>query len=71
MITLLPILVSLIPQVGAIVAAVVSLRKQYPELTPEQIQGLVREITTRSDAAFDAVLEQIAADQAAHPVTPK
>lgn len=68
---LLPILTALIPQVGAIVAAIVSLRKQYKDLTPEQIQDLVKEITTPSDTAFDAVLDQIAADQAAHPVAPK
>lgn len=71
MIVLLPILTSLIPQIGAIVAAIVSLRKQYPGLTPEQIQDLVKEITSQSDVAFDSVLAQIAADQAAHPVAPK
>ena len=67
---MIPILIALIPQVPALVAAIVALRKAYPQLTPEQIQAIVVEITAQSNTAFDAVLEKIAADEAAHPPTP-
>ena len=68
---LLQIMGAVMPQIPTIIGAIVSLRKQYPELTPEQLQALVAAITSQADTAFDEVLAQIAADQAAHPGVPK
>jgi len=61
------IVLALIPEVQSIVAAIAALRKQYPQLTPEQIQALVADVTSQADTAFDSVLAKIAADQRAHP----
>jgi hypothetical protein len=61
------ILMELIPEIPPLIAAIAALRKQYPQLTSEQIQAIVAEITAQADSAFDSALSKIAADQAAHP----
>lgn len=61
------IVLALIPEIQSIVAAIAALRKQYPQLTPEQIQAIIADVTSQADTAFDSVLAKIAADQAAHP----
>lgn len=66
----LPILLQLVPEIPPLIAAIVALRKTYPQLTPEQIQAIVAEVTAQADTAFDSALAKIAADQAAHPPTP-
>jgi ABC-type transporter MlaC component len=61
------IVLALIPEIQSIVAAIAALRKQYPQLTPEQIQAIIADVTSQADTAFDSALAKIAADQAAHP----
>ena len=61
----LAIILNLIPQVPALIAAIRNLRKQYPAMTQAEILALVSEITAQSDTAFDDVLAKIAADQKA------
>lgn len=56
-----------IPEVAALVKALLALRKKYPALTADQVNAAVASITAESDTAFDAALAAIAADQAAHP----
>ena len=57
------IVLALIPEARAVVAALVALRKKYPQLSAEEIAQIVKDITTQADSAFDAVLARIAADQ--------
>ena len=56
-----------IPEVAALVKALLALRKKYPALNPADILAAVGTITAEADTAFDDVLAKIAADQAAHP----
>ena len=56
-----------IPEVAALVKALMSLRKKYPSLNPADILAAIGTITAEADTAFDDVLAKIAADQAAHP----
>jgi hypothetical protein len=63
------ILLALIPEIPPLIAAIAALRKQYPQLTQEQILAIVADVTSQSDSAFDSALAKIAADQAAHPTT--
>ncbi len=58
-----------IPEVAAVVKSVAALRKQYPELTPEQINSVVAAITSQADTAFDDTIQKITADQAGQPKT--
>ena len=60
---LLAIILSLVPEIPALINAIAGLRKKYPTLTPAQIQQLVADITSQADTAFDDVLAKIAADQ--------
>ena len=59
----LAIILNLIPEIPALISAITRLRKQYPLMTPAQIQLLVSDITGQADTAFDDVLAKIAADQ--------
>jgi hypothetical protein len=63
----LTIAAAAIPEVAALVKALLALRKTYPALTPADIQAAVASITAEADTAFDDVLARIALDQAAHP----
>ena len=56
-----------IPEIAALVKAVLALKKKYPALTPDQINAVVANVTLTGDAAFNDALAKIAADQAAHP----
>lgn len=58
-----------IPEVAALIRALLELRKKYPAITPEQVNAIVADITGKSDSTFDAILAEIAADQQAHPQT--
>jgi hypothetical protein len=58
------IAIAVIPEVGAIIAAIQALRKKYPTLTEAQIQAMIADVTSQADTAFDDVLARIAADQA-------
>ena len=64
---LVQILMATIPEIPPLIASIVALRKKYPQLTPEQIQALVVEISTQADTAFDSALAKIEADKQAHP----
>jgi hypothetical protein len=55
------------PKAVALIQALRSFRKEYPQLTDEDVQIIVADVTARSNAGFDSALAQIAADQAAHP----
>ncbi len=61
------IVLALVPEVRAVVAAIAALRKQYPAMTPAEIQAIVVDVTGQADTAFDAVLAKIEADKQAHP----
>jgi hypothetical protein len=50
----------------ALVGDIIALFKKYPGLTPEQFAAIVKEVTSKADAAYDATIAQILADQAAH-----
>ena len=63
---ILSIILSVVPEIPPLIAAIVALRKQYPQLTPEQIQALVAEISNQADSAFDSALAKIEADKQAH-----
>ena len=56
-----------IPEIAALVKAVLALKKKYPALTPDQINAVVANVTLTGDTAFNDALAKIAADQAAHP----
>jgi hypothetical protein len=56
-----------IPEVAALVKALLALKKKYPTMTAADIEAAVKSITQQSDTAFDDVLAKIQADQAAHP----
>jgi hypothetical protein len=56
-----------IPEVAALVKALLGLRKKYPALTPADLAAAVASITAEADTAFDDVLARIEADQKAHP----
>jgi hypothetical protein len=56
-----------IPEVAALVKALLALKKKYPTMTAADIEAAVKSITQQSDTAFDDVLAKIEADQAAHP----
>lgn len=60
---ILPIILNLVPEIPALIAAVTNLRKKYPQMTPAEIQQLVASVTTQADTAFDDVLAKVAADQ--------
>jgi hypothetical protein len=62
----LTIAAAAIPEVAALIKALLALRKTYPALTAAEIQAAVASITAEADTAFDDVLAKIAADQAAH-----
>lgn len=55
------IVISLIPEVAALVKAIATLRQKYPQLTPAEIQAIVTDQTTQADTAFDSILAKIAA----------
>jgi hypothetical protein len=57
------IALALVPEVRALITALIGLRKKYPQLTPEEIQKVIADITAQADTAFDDVLARIAADQ--------
>jgi hypothetical protein len=57
------IALAVIPEVAQVVTAIANLRKKYPQLTAEQISGLVADVTAQSNTAFDDVLAKIAASQ--------
>lgn len=57
-----------IPEVAALVQAILGLRKKYPQMTAADILAAVASITLEADTAFDDVLAKIAADQAAHQI---
>jgi hypothetical protein len=65
--TILTILLALVPEIPPLIAALAALRKQYPQLTAEQIQAIVAEVTNQADNAFDSALAKIATDKQAHP----
>jgi hypothetical protein len=56
-----------IPEMAALVQALLALRKKYPAMSAADINAAVASITAEADTAFDDVLAKIAADQAAHP----
>ncbi len=56
-----------IPEVAALIKALIALRTKYPALTPADINAAVASITGQAETAFDDVLAKIAADEAAHP----
>lgn len=56
-----------IPEVAALVKALLALKKKYPAMTAADIEAAIATITQQADTAFDDVLAKIAADQAAHP----
>ena len=63
----LTIAAAAIPEVAALVKALLGLRKKYPALTPADLAAAVASITAEADTAFDDVLARIEADQKAHP----
>ena len=56
-----------IPEVAALIKAVLAFRKQYPGISPADIVAVVSSVTEQADTAFDDVLAKIEADQLAHP----
>ena len=56
-----------VPEIAALIKALLALRKKYPAMNPADILAAVGTITAEADTAFDDVLAKIAADQAAHP----
>jgi hypothetical protein len=61
--SIVAIALQVIPEVAQVVQAVTALTKKYPALTPAQIQGLVADVTSQANTAFDDVLAKIAAAQ--------
>jgi hypothetical protein len=58
-----------IPEVRAIVVALLAFRKKYPDITPEQIQAVVIDMTLNADGAYDAAVSALDAYEKAHPPT--
>lgn len=56
-----------IPEVAALIKAVLAFRKKYPGISPADIAAVVSSVTDQADTAFDDVLAKIDADQKAHP----
>jgi len=63
----LTIAAAAIPEVAALLRALLNLRKKYPALTPADLAAAVASITVEADTAFDDVLARIEADQKLHP----
>jgi hypothetical protein len=63
----LTIAAAAIPEVAALVKALLGLRKKYPTLTAADLAAAVASITAEADTAFDDVLARIEADEKAHP----
>jgi len=71
--TIVPILTIALqaePELLALVQSLLALKKKYPTLAPAQLLAAVQQIVQPADAEFDAVLQKVAADQAAHPAAP-
>jgi hypothetical protein len=67
----LTIAAAAIPEVAALIKALLALRKKYPTaLSAADIAAAVASITAEADTAFDDVLARIAFDEKAHPPTP-
>ena len=58
---------AVIPEVPAMVQAIIALFKKYPGLTPDQLNAAVLSEAKAAGLTFDANEAAIAADQAAHP----
>jgi hypothetical protein len=55
-----------IPGGIALVKDILDLFHKYPGLTPDQFAAIVKEVTSKADATYDATIAEILADQAAH-----
>lgn len=64
---LLGIAATAIPEVAALIKAISAFKKKYPGIGEADLVLLLTSITGANDAAADALVAKIAADQAAHP----
>ena len=66
----LTVLMSIVPELPALINAIKALRQKYPEMTAAQLTELVGQIATQADNAFDDAIAK-AESMAAAAATPK